>query len=128
MTKRIVALAVDDDKGLEGSVSQHFGRCPCYLLVELDGKEIGDSRIEQNPFYGNHQPGQVPMFIKEIGADVIIAGGMGPRAVDIFSRLGIEVATGAVGKAGLVLDAYLRGEVSGIVPCAHDHADSCGGH
>jgi predicted Fe-Mo cluster-binding NifX family protein len=70
----------------------------------------------------------MPGFIHGLGADVILAGGMGPRAVDMFHAYGIEVATGAVGNVRKVLEAYLRGEVRGIVPCAHDHEDSCGGH
>ena len=53
---------------------------------------------------------------------------MGPRAVQLFNSHGIEVATGAVGRVGSVLAAYLRGELRGIVPCQHDHPESCGGH
>jgi ATP-binding protein involved in chromosome partitioning len=30
-----------------------------------------------------------------LGADVIIAGGMGQRAIDLFSEKGIKVVTGA---------------------------------
>jgi predicted Fe-Mo cluster-binding NifX family protein len=86
------------------------------------------SWVERNVHYGNHQPGQMPMFIRDLGANVILAGGMGPRAIDMFHGFGIEVATGAVGNIGKVLDAYLRGEVKGIVACEHDHPDSCGGH
>jgi predicted Fe-Mo cluster-binding NifX family protein len=53
---------------------------------------------------------------------------MGPKAVDLFQSYGIEVATGALGKVGGALDAYLSGDLQGIVPCAHDHQDSCGKH
>lgn len=87
-----------------------------------------ESKVEPNPFYGNHQPGQMPAFIRDLGANVILAGGMGPRAIDLFMNYEIEVATGAVGNVRNVLNAYLRGNIKGIVPCAHDHPDSCGGH
>ncbi len=127
-TNMQVAIAAEDDKGLDGQVSMHFGRCPYYVVAEVeDGKIIG-SRIEQNTHFGNHQPGQMPTFIRDLGANVILAGGMGPKAVDMFRGFGIEVATGAVGNVGKVLDAYLRGEIKGIVPCEHDHPQSCGGH
>ena len=120
---RKIALACEDNQGLGGQVSQHFGRCPCYLIVDVEGSEIKKTTIVDNPYFNNHVPGKVPQFIKEQGAHVMIAGGMGPRAIDMFSNFGIEVVTGAVGNTGNVLQAYLRGEISGVEPCKHDHPD-----
>jgi predicted Fe-Mo cluster-binding NifX family protein len=74
-----------------------------------------------------HQPGQVPRFIQGLGVDAILAGGMGPRAINMFSQFGIDVATGLTGRVRDVVGGYLRGEVSGTVPCGHDHPRSCGG-
>ena len=123
-----IAVAAEDDNGLDGEVSQHFGRCPHYVVVEVTGEHIAETQIVANPHFGNHQPGQMPNFIRDLGVDVILAGGMGPRAVDMFHSFGMEVVTGAVGNVGRVLWAYLHGEIKGIVPCSHDHSDSCGGH
>ena len=120
-----IALACEDNQGLDGQISQHFGRCPYYLLVDVEGDEIKKKDIVNNPYYENHVPGVVPQFISEQGANVMIAGGMGPRAIDLFSNLGIEVVTGAVGNTGNVLQAYLKGEIRGVEPCKHDHP---GGH
>ena len=123
-----IALACEDNKGLNGQISQHFGRCPSYLIVDVEGNEIKKSDIISNPYYDNHIPGMVPKFISEQGANVMIAGGMGPRAIDMFSNFGIEVVTGAIGNAGNVLKAYLQGEISGVEPCKHDHPgdhDNC---
>ena len=116
-----IALACEDNQGLGGQVSQHFGRCPCYLIVDAEGGEVKKTDIVDNPYFNNHIPGKVPQFIKEQGAQVMIAGGMGPRAIDMFSNFGIEVVTGAIGNTGNVLQAYLRGEISGVEPCKHDH-------
>jgi predicted Fe-Mo cluster-binding NifX family protein len=120
-----IALACEDNQGLDGQISQHFGRCPYYLLVDVEADEIKKTDIVNNPYYDNHVPGVVPQFISEQGAHVMIAGGMGPRAIDLFSNLGIGVVTGAVGNTGNVLQAYLKGEISGVEPCKHDHP---GGH
>lgn len=116
-----IALACEDNQGLDGQISQHFGRCPYYLLVDVEGDEIKKTDIVNNPYYENHVPGVVPQFISEQGANVMIAGGMGPRAIDLFGNLGIAVVTGAVGNTGNVLQAYLKGEISGVEPCKHDH-------
>ena len=116
-----IALACEDNKGLDGQISQHFGRCPYYLLVDIEGDEIKNTNIVDNPYYSNHVPGKVPQFISEQGVNVMVAGGMGPRAIDMFTSLGIGVATGAIGNTGNVLQAYLKGEISGVEPCKHDH-------
>lgn len=123
-----IALACEDNKGLNDQISQHFGRCPSYLIVDVEGEEVKKSDIISNPYYDNHVPGMVPKFISEQGANVMIAGGMGPRAIDMFSNFGIEVVTGAIGNVGNVLKAYLQGEISGVEPCKHDHPgdhDNC---
>ena len=120
-----IALACEDNQGLDGQISQHFGRCPYYLLVDVEENEIKKSDVVSNPYYDNHVPGKVPIFISEQGASVMVAGGMGPRAIDMFTSFGIEVVTGAIGNTGNVLQAYLRGEISGVEPCKHDHP---GGH
>jgi len=124
---RKIAVACEDDRGLDGQVSGHFGRCPAYTVVEIQGDRIAGARVEKNPHFGNHQPGTMPTFVRGLGADVVVAGGMGPRAIDMFHEFGIEVVTGAVGNVRRVVEAYLRGELRGIVPCAHDHPESCGG-
>jgi len=116
-----IALACEDNQGLDGQISQHFGRCPSYLIVDVDGNEVKKSEVVENPYYTNHIPGKVPQFIKEQDVQVMIAGGMGPRAIDMFSTFGIEVVTGAIGNAGNVLQAYLHGEITGVEPCKHDH-------
>ncbi len=125
---KLLAIAAADDRGLDGEVSAHFGRCPAYVMVPVSADGAGPARVVANPFFANHQPGTVPRFLAEQGADVILAGGMGHRAVQMFEQLGIEVATGATGTCRDVLDAYLAGRFAGIVPCNHDHPESCGGH
>jgi predicted Fe-Mo cluster-binding NifX family protein len=109
-------------------VSGHFGRCPFFTLAQVVDGKVASTKVQANAHYGNHQPGQMPLYIKELGAEVILAGGMGPKAVQMFEQLGIEVATGAIGNVGRVLQAWLDGGLSGTIPCHHDHPESCGGH
>ena len=125
--KRIV-IALESNGQPEGEVSAHFGRCPAYGVWLVENGALVKKEMVSNPFYHQHTPGEVPGFIRTLGADVMIAGGMGPRAINLFGQMGIEVVTGAVGNPNKVVAAYFRGELSGIVPCHHDHEDSCGGH
>ena len=116
-----IAFASEDNGGLKSQMSMHFGRCPYYTLVDVEGEDIKGVEIIENPYFNNHTPGVVTHFISTQKANVMIAGGMGPRAIDIFQNLGIEVATGVGGQIESVLKAYLEGKVSGTAPCAHDH-------
>jgi len=122
--KRIV-FACEDDKGLNSEVSMHFGRCPYFLLVDIEEEEILKVSVIKNPYFENHVPGKVPQFIKERDAHVMIAGGMGHRAVELFNNYGIEVATGAGGKVEDVLKEYLAGRLKGVSVCEHDHNGRC---
>jgi predicted Fe-Mo cluster-binding NifX family protein len=123
-----IAIACEDQAGLEGTVSLHFGRCPYYTLLDLEGNQVKTWKVVENPYYGNHVPGKVPEFIHSQKANVMIAGGMGPRAIEFFDGYGIEAVTGAVGKVREVLEAYLRGDLRGAGSCHHDHPESCGHH
>jgi predicted Fe-Mo cluster-binding NifX family protein len=115
---RKLAVAVDDDGGLQANVSAHFGRCPFYTIIDISDNAVVNTSTVENPFYDSHGgPGQVPSFIKSQGADVIISGGMGPRAVAFFNDFGIEVVTGAFGKVDAVVQGYLSGSITGVSPC-----------
>ena len=125
-----IALAADDKLGLDGQMSMHFGRCPAYVVAEVEDGKVIASEVVDNPYFQQHTPGQVPKFVNSLGVDAIIAGGMGPKAIDMFNGFGIEVVTGVGGRVGNVLEAFLKGEISGAAGCAHDHdhAHDCGGH
>jgi predicted Fe-Mo cluster-binding NifX family protein len=125
-----IAFATEDKLGLDGEVSMHFGRCSYYTFLDVEGNnEVKSWQVVDNPYLDNHVPGKVPEFIHSQQVNVMIAGGMGPRAIQFFDEFGIEAVTGAFGKIKDVLDAYLRGELRGAGACHHDHPDSCGhGH
>jgi len=119
-----IAVAVEDNNGLDARMSQHFGRCPYYILVDAVNGEIGEVRAVENPFYGSHgDPGEVPAFIKQCGARVIIAGGMGPKAIGFFEQFGIQVVTGVSGAVREVLQLYLDGQIQGASPCMDHESD-----
>jgi len=112
-----IAFSCDDDRGLEGVMSYHFGRCPYYAFVDTDDGQIQAVNVIPNPYYGQHGPGVVPAFISSQGAKVMITGGMGARAVDFFNQFGIQVVTGASGTVRYALEHYLGGDLSGAKPC-----------
>lgn len=111
-----IAVAKEGDM-----VSEHFGHCEQFALFDVDGTGITDVTIVDNP---GHQPGFLPGFLKQRGVEVVIAGGMGPKAVDLFENLGIQAITGVRGPVNEAVKAYLSGTLKGTGEVCNHH----GGH
>jgi len=80
----------------DGKLSMHFGHCERFALVDVNPTEkkiLKREDIEAPP----HEPGLLPPWLAERGANMIIAGGMGQRALGLFAQQGIQVVVGAPG-------------------------------
>jgi ATP-binding protein involved in chromosome partitioning len=96
----------------QGKLSMHFGHCDTFALVDIDAgkKEILNVRHVDAP---PHQPGLLPQWLHEQGADMIIACGMGSRAQMLFADKGIEVVVGASSEdPESVVRAYMAGTLT----------------
>jgi predicted Fe-Mo cluster-binding NifX family protein len=122
-----IAISAETNNGLESVVAQHFGRCPFFAIVEVDGKAIKEVKIIGNPYFNGHQVGQVPTFIDDQGADVMLSGGMGGRAIQFFKDFGIGVSTGANGTVRETVERYLAGGLNEAAPCAESIEHGHGG-
>ena len=109
------------------TVAGHFGHCENFIFFDTADEKITSVNSVPNP---GHRPGFLPNFLADNGAEVVIAGGMGGGAVDIFNERGVEVIVGATGDATVAVEAYLRGELvsTGSICHNHEHADECGNH
>jgi len=116
-------IAVASDSG---KVTEHFGHCQGFIIYDTDGKDIISRK--NIPFPG-HRPGFLPNFLNDQGVNVVISGGMGGGAIQIFDEKGIEVITGARGSADEAVHKYLRGSLksSGSACHEHKHSDQCEG-
>lgn len=112
-----------------GRFSEHFGGAEAFGLYEVDeaGRTIASSSVAPAP---PHERGAYPRWLRERGAGVILAGGMGPRAVQMFEQFGIRVVAGASGEdPEAVVRAFLDGcLVAGGSPCSGGHLHACGDH
>ena len=77
----------------DGKLTAHFGHCQQFAILDVENKEIVNQDFLTPP---PHEPGVLPQWLSELGANVIIAGGMGHRAISLFNQAGIEVVTGAL--------------------------------
>lgn len=102
------------------TLSRHFGHCEEFALVEVDEaqrKILGETRVVPPP----HEPGVLPRWLHEQGANLIIAGGMGQRAQELFAQNGIRVVVGVeANNVEALVALYLSGGLqSGANLCDH---------
>lgn len=115
-------IAVASD---QNHVTGHFGHCEHFHVFNSENGKVVSTETIPNP---GHKPGFLPNFLNDMGVNVIISGGMGGGAVDIFNQHGIEVIVGATGASLAAAEMYLEGllKSTGSVCHDHQHADSCG--
>ena len=70
---------------VNGALSLHFGHCDQFAILDIadDGATI-TGRVDLTP--PPHEPGVLPRWLGEQQVNVIIAGGMGQRAQQLFAR------------------------------------------
>ena len=127
-------IAVTYDKE-NHSVWQHFGRTEAFKVYDVEGGSITHSEVVSTNGNGH---GALPGFIKSLGADVVICGGLGAPLVDMIHSLGMELYPGVTGDADKAAEKFLSGELQTNeeavhVGCHHGHDEheeghSCGCH
>ncbi len=107
-----------------GKLSAHFGHCEEFVILspkEMPGGAMGEAEVVDALEAPPHQPGLLPAWLSERGVDVVIAGGMGSRAQELFCQAGIDVVIGAPSTDPKeVAQSYLDGTlVTGQNVCDH---------
>lgn len=83
-----LVIPTNNKKGLEDTVAEHFGRCLTYTFLNEKGEvvEIADNTSEH--MGGSELP---PELMKKHGANILLCGDLGPRALSLCEKLGIDV-------------------------------------
>ncbi len=117
-------IAVASERNM---ISQHFGHCTNFNIYDVEDNTIIESKSVPSP---GHKKGFLPRFLNDLGVNVVISGGMGQGAVDLFSANNIDVILGATGKADDAVNAYLEGTLKSTASICtqHQHRGSCGEH
>ncbi len=92
--------------GMDEAVCQHFGRAPTFTIVDPDSGEI---KILPNVSEHMGGTGLPTETIFAEGVQVMIVGGLGPKAVSAFSQAGIDVFVGAVGTVKDAIEDWKAG-------------------
>ena len=115
---RLIAFPTSDRLTVDG----HFGHTKEFALYEVEGQNINTVKYITPP---PHEPGVLPRFLGENDIDVIITGGMGQMAVNLFNQQNIDVILGAKGNIDLNLKEFVGGLLTSTgSSCDHNHGDS----
>ena len=101
-----------------GMVAEHFGHCEGFVIFETEDNQIVKSEVVANP---GHRPGFLPNFLSDMGVNIIISGGMGGGAINIFNEKNIEVIVGARGKEQAAVKNYINGSLQSTNSVCHEH-------
>ena len=102
----------------DGKLSSHFGHCKQFAFIEIQHGKIAKTEMLTPPA---HEPGVLPRWLDEQGADIVIAAGMGEKAQQLLEENGIEVIIGApMDSPESLTNQYLSGSlVTGANVCDH---------
>ncbi len=101
-----IGIPSETDGGLQATVCQHFGQAPFFTVIDTD---TGTAVAHAN---AGHASGKTPaQQLAELGVKVVLAGGMGAKAIQMLGQLGIEVYLQASGRVADVLTDYQQGKL-----------------
>ncbi|MGF7057387.1 NifB/NifX family molybdenum-iron cluster-binding protein [Brassicibacter mesophilus] len=109
-----IAIAKDNNY-----VSGHFGHCEGFEVFEVENNEIKNRIFLHNP---GHKPGFLPVYLAENNINVIIAGGMGATAQELFQQNNISVVVGAQGSVDDTIQRYINNDLKSTGSVCEEHA------
>jgi predicted Fe-Mo cluster-binding NifX family protein len=111
--KKIFAIPIEN-----GLLCTHFGHCEKFAVIETeDQRQVKEDYL----IPPEHQPGVYPQFLAQRGVTVIIAGGMGQKAQQLFAQHHIDVCMGVTAEPpSKLVELYLNGQLqTGTNLCDH---------
>ena len=118
-----IVIPTEDEK-----LCSHFGHCESFTFVDVNPETKEILNIETKvPEEGISC--QSASWISEQGANIILAGGMGGRPLNIFSQNGVTVVSGCpeLPIKELVAQYLDSSLITGENSCGGEHSH-CGGH
>ncbi len=109
----LIAIPVATDKGEDSVISEHFGYAPYYAFVKIEEDKIVSIDVEPNPF-SQHGPGQIPGYMRGKGVEILIARGIGRKAIEYLNEYGIQVIRGAHGTVKEIVQDFLEGKLESV--------------
>ncbi len=116
-----LGITLEDEKGMDGNVSLHFGQCKYFLIADIEGNKVINSKVVPNTAVHGGGGCVAVDEILQYNISHVISGGMGMGAQQKFANAGVNI----FGYEGTVKDAMeglLNNSLDGLGVC-RDHGE-----
>jgi len=103
-----ICIPTYGNDGLNNSICGHFGRAPTFTIYDTDTGEV-KTIVNQSEHVGG--TGTPPEHLSKENVNVMLCGGLGPKAIRMFRGYGIEVYVGATGTVQDTLTLWRNGQL-----------------
>ncbi|MFH1283480.1 MAG: NifB/NifX family molybdenum-iron cluster-binding protein [bacterium] len=111
-----IGITLEDEKGMEGNVSSHFGQCQYFLIVDIENSKVVSTEVVPNTVqHGGGGCVAVDEILKH-SVTQVISGGMGMGAQQKFAQAGVKVS-GYTGKVKDAIAGFLKDSLNGLGTC-----------
>lgn len=100
------------------NLGEHFGHCSEFTIYDIENNKVNNTEVIENP---GHKPGFLPEFLSKKNVNVIISGGMGKRAQELFKNNKIEVIVGAEGLCDDIIQSFIDGKLHSTNSICNKH-------
>ncbi|NHK32437.1 MAG: dinitrogenase iron-molybdenum cofactor biosynthesis protein [Asgard group archaeon] len=104
----IIAFPIQANEGLDGILTDHFGRAPHFVIYETELKEFRTINNTAEHFGGR---AATPMLLEKNKVNILICRGLGRRAIARFEELGMAVYITKHQNVKQALESYNKGEL-----------------
>lgn len=118
--KERIVIPAENGNGLNAELSEHFGRAPYFIVVDLD-ENSNVSNVQTVPNVSEHfgGSGRPPDSILQLRPNALITYGMGPRALGIFQEAKVAVLKANANTVKEVVEAYRQDKLEELTEGCH---------
>ena len=108
-----------------GQIFQHFGHCQNFKVYSVEDGKIISSEVVNAAGSGH---GALAGFLQNLGAEMLICGGIGGGAQTALAQIGIRLFAGVSGDADAAVESFLAGTLQYNESATCDHHGHGEGH
>lgn len=103
-------------KDLESDIDVRFGRCPYFLIIDIQENKIKEVKAIENTAAAQAGGAGITsaQLVAEQDVKAVIAVNLGPRAFDIFGQLDIKIYQAEEKKIKDIVDDFIKGNIKEI--------------
>jgi len=110
-------------KTLDDNIDQRFGRCPYFLIVEIEDKKIKETKAVENTAAAQSGKAGIAAAQRVMEEDIkaVITGNLGPNASDVLDQFGIKTYQSS-GNIKDTVNKFIEGKLDKITELAEAHS------